>query len=524
MSNIGIIGIIPIFVNAGAAVLPTVMAAMASVAMVVLKPRELAGLLRRRSVRIGILAVVVVIGLGIATWRLVSAPKPHTTQHGSIATTTRYDWAKVAKEVIAQQQIRQKSVATAAAPPDQSTPAISTIERTASALPPVKLAALWSYNPEDTMFLGVPAIFEDRIFVAGSQADLGGYTGLLACLDRETGRLLWQVTETAGEPLRPFFSSPAVTQDGKYLVIGQGLHEDRDCSLLCFDTAAGKLRWAVKTPLHIESSPTIFGDIAVVGAGAVEGRNGKPVGDPGYCLAVRISDGKELWRQPVNDPESSPAIDENGVVYIGSGFNGNAVVALRSESDEELHTKGLERLVWRTAVAQPIPGPITLVGNMVIAGGGNSDLVHSNRDARGLVVAMNRATGAILWQTEFDDAVLGRIGYQGRMLVCPVRTGEVTALNIKDGSTLWKTPISGNAPVLGGCAIAGSRVYAVSSDGYLAILDAEDGHVLEKIYLNDQGKPGMGLTLSTPCIVGERILVGSETGGLKCLGGSGWPQ
>jgi outer membrane protein assembly factor BamB len=106
----------------------------------------------------------------------------------------------------------------------------------------------------------------------------------LACLDGETGKPLWQTTEVKGEgpqtqnsvfgnpaPLRPFFSSPAVTQDGKYLVIGQGLHEDRDCSLLCFDASTGQLRWAVKTPLHIESSPAIAGDVAVVGAGAVEG-------------------------------------------------------------------------------------------------------------------------------------------------------------------------------------------------------------------------------------------------------------
>ena len=61
---------------------------------------------------------------------------------------------------------------------------------------------------------------------------------------------------------------------------------------LCFDTASGmRLRWAVKTPLHIESSPAIFGDMAVVGAGAIEGSDGKPTGDPGFVFAVRISDG-----------------------------------------------------------------------------------------------------------------------------------------------------------------------------------------------------------------------------------------
>ena len=533
------IAVIPIFVNAGAAVLPTSVAAVASVAMVVFKPRELVHLLGRPPVALGVPVGIVAIGLGITMWCLYSALTAHPAQRDGVGATFHYDWAKVAQELVAQQQVRQGTTAATAGSTGQAGPADSAIERSVVAScanqdsscsspamgpSPIKLSPLWRFCPEDTMFLGTPAVIGNRIFVAGCQTDLGGYTGLLACLDRETGKPLWQVAEIKGEPLRPFFSSPAVTEDGKYLVIGQGLHEDRDCSLLCFDAATGQLRWAAKTPLHIESSPAIFRDMAVVGAGAVEGRDGKPVGHPGYCLAVRISDGKELWRQPVNDPESSPAIDENGIVYIGSGFHGKAVIAIRSESDEQLRAENLERIAWRTSVAQPIPGPVTLAGAVVVAGGGNSDLVHSNRDARGLVAAFDRRTGAILWQAQFDDAVLGGIACGAGTLFCPVRTGEVVALALKDGRTLWRTRISGNAPVLGGCALAAARVYAASSDGYLAVLGAEDGRVLEKTYLNDQGRPGTGLTLSTPRVAGRRVVVGSETGGLCCLlesGGTG---
>jgi outer membrane protein assembly factor BamB len=527
------IAVIPIFVNAGAAVLPTIMAALVSVVMVVFRPRECVRLLGRRSVALGVSAAVIAIGLGLTIWYLAPASMAHAAQRNGAAAPIRYDWAKVAQELIAQQQVRRETTGTTAG---SAGPAASAVEQSVSGprarqdssgssiaadLLPVRLTPLWRFCPEDTMFLGAPAVARNRIFAAGCQTDLGGYTGLLVCLDRETGKPLWQVAEIKREPLRPFFSSPAVTSDGQYLVIGQGLHQDRDCSLLCFDTATGQLRWAVKTPLHIESSPAIFGDLAFVGVGAIEGRDAKPVGDPGYCLAVRISDGKELWRQPVNDPESSPAIDEEGIVYVGSGFNGNAVVAIRSESDEQLQAKNLERIAWRISVSQPIPGPIVLAGEVVVAGGGNSDLVHSNRNARGLVVALDRRTGAILWQTQFDDAVLGAIACGGDALFCPVRTGEVAALALKDGRTLWRTRISGNSPVLGGCTLAAGRVYAASSDGYLAVLDAKDGRTLQKTYLNDQAKPGTGLTLSTPRLAGRRVVVGSETGGLCCLLESG---
>ena len=147
-------------------------------------------------------------------------------------------------------------------------------------------------------------------------------------------------------------------------------------------------------------------------------------------------------------------------------------------------------------------------------------MVHSSRDARGLVVALDRKTGAIRWQTPLDDAVLGTIAFRPGTLICPSRSGEITALAASDGRVLWRVRISGKAPVLAGCAFTGRWVYAVSSDGYLAVIDFKDGKVLEKTYLNDQAKPGSGLTLSLPQVVGGRVVVGSETGGLHCLLGS----
>jgi outer membrane protein assembly factor BamB len=165
--------------------------------------------------------------------------------------------------------------------------------------------------------------------------------------------------------------------------------------------------------------------------------------------------------------------------------------------------------------------PVTLAGNVVIAAGGNGDMVHSGQNPRGLVMALDRQTGKILWQTQLDDAVLGAVACQNGMLTCPVRNGEVVALALGDGRILWRARISGNAPVLTGCAVTRDRVYAVSSDGYLAALAAGDGKALEKISLNDQSQPGTGLSLSPPQVLDNWIIVGSETGGLRCLQGTG---
>ena len=527
------LAVVPIVFNAGAAALPAIVTAIASMAAVLFKPRALAQLIRRPRIAFTVALGAAVLTLSVLGWRhargsILRAAHPEASQ------ARRIDWAKVAEDIIAQAELRQASAspaATAGSPtvtqaettsaPDPTPPAAAATFngplRTGG--PPAGLLPLWTYKPEATIFLGKPAILGKRLYVAGCQSDLGGYTGLLACLDLETGKPLWETTQVGDEPLRPFFSSPAVTADGKYVVIGQGLHQDRDCSLLCFDAATGKPRWAVKTPLHIESSPAIYGDLAVAGAGAIEGDNGKAVGDPGFVLGVRISDGKLLWKQAVNDPESSPAMDENGMVFIGSGCNGQAVVALRNGSEEDL--QNLDRVAWRTAVSYPMLAPVTLASNAVIAAGGNGDMVHSGENPHGVVVALNRQDGKTLWQTALDDAVLGSVAHQNGMLFCPVRNGEVVALSASDGHILWRTRVSGNAPVLCGCAVTSDRAYAVSNDGYLVALAIADGKPLEKVYLNDQGRPGTGLSLSAPQVVGNCIVVGSETGGLHCLQGSG---
>jgi outer membrane protein assembly factor BamB len=552
------LAVVPIVINTGAALFPTIMAFLANLAAVLFNPKALARFLRLRWMLVA--AITAFLGLIIFVGVPMLRPASVSRAAGKAGTmpADKINWTKVADEIIAQEKLHESAAAPAivadATPIATSAPAAVVVTPVPGAdtpaaagatlpaakgetaakphrnfaranseggMSPAGLTPLWSFQPEDGIFLGMPAVFGKRIYTAANQSDLGGYTGLLASLDYDTGKPIWQIAELNKQALPPFFSSPAVTPDGKYIVIGQGLHQDRNSSLLCFDAATGALHWAVKTTQHIESSPAIFGDMAVVGAGAIEGSDGKPVGDPGYVFAVRISDGKQLWKQAVNDPESSPAIDENGVVYIGSGFNGQAVVALRSASDEELAAQKLSRVVWKTPLAYPITAPVTLSGDLVIVGGGNGDMVHSERNPQGLVVALNRKTGQIVWQQKFEDAVLGSIAVDHGMMICPLRTGEVAALAVADGMVLWRSHVSGSAPVLVGGALTQERAYVVSSDGHLVSFAASTGKLLEKIYLNDQQKAGTGLSLSAPQIIGNRVIVGSETGGLRVLIGTG---
>jgi len=516
------IAVVPIFVNAGAAILPVVMGAAASVISLLLRPRHLLRACRRHPIT----TCLLILGVTAAWWGTRWALSRSPGVRAEPAKAPKTDWPQVALDILRREETGALVPVPASGPYKPPVSAIvlgRDFSRRAcdGSAAPLGLKLLWRHKGDDCMFLSSPAVSAGRVYAGSCLVDVTGNYGAVVCLDAHSGKVIWQTSGVGEQPFKGLFSSPAMTRDGKYLVVGQGLHDDRDCSLICLEAESGKVRWQVQTPLHIESSPAIHGDMAVAGAGAIEGPDRIPTSHGGFVLAVRISDGAELWRYDLADPESSPAIGEDGIVYIGSGFNGCAVVALRSQGDAELRERGLERLVWRASCPYPVTGAVTLAGERVLVGAGNGDYVYGDPNPAGVVLALDRRSGKVLWQSRMSDAVLGHVAVASGLAICPVRDGQVVALDLSDGRPIWSRQVSGKAPVLAGCALAGSAVYAVSRDGYLAVLDARSGKVLERYSLNDEARPGqMGLCLSSPTVWMGRLFVGSETGGLQCWAGT----
>jgi outer membrane protein assembly factor BamB len=528
------LAVVPVFVNAGAAVLPAIMAGLTSVVALFLKPKELIRVCRQKPY----IPVAVVAGgallYGVYAWLDRPAAPAQRTRTETVGT----DWVKVALDLIkAEQRAGTTPLAVPALQSASTTSPTGLYFRGGAQRSghlggpsPVGLTPIWEYAEPDTMYCASPLVAGDVVYGASVYLDPPGSFGTVFCLDAATGKPRW-VADRKGagrnDDFKGFFSSPALSADGQSVLIGQGLHMDTDSELVCLDARTGRVRWLIKTPLHIEGSPAVAGDIVVAGAGAVEvGDDHKPKGDPnkagnpGFVLGVRISDGRELWRVQVNDPESSPVIAD-GVAYIGSGMNGNAVVALRIAPDEELRDQGQSRQVWKVPTPYPATGPVSIGEDLVLIGCGKGDFVVQAKDPEGVVLALDRQTGAVRWRTPMPDVVLGAIAVRDGKAIVPVRNGEVVALDLRaNGAVLWRARVHESSPVLAAPALTGPYVYAVSQDGYLAVLDAADGRLLETVYLNAPNKPGeMGLSTSAPLIVGGRLYVGSETGGLRAFAG-----
>jgi len=239
------------------------------------------------------------------------------------------------------------------------------------------------------------------------------------------------------------------------------------------------------------------------------------------------------------------ALERDGTLYIGSGLplekkpgTGAAVYALRTETDAQLHAKGLDRVVWKTSAPYGMVSPVTLADDLVIIGGGRNYWGFAvldgqyGRPLEGVVMALDRKTGKILWKLKTKDSIWAPIAVQGGKAICSVggqkeysmtdrQRAELLALDVQSGRVLWRRTIGQGIPVLGGTVFTGDRVYALAADETLSILDADSGRIVKQPQLASSGTPVTeDMCPAGPLLVKGRLYVATQTGGLRCFGGT----
>ncbi len=226
--------IIPILVQSGTSVLPALFAGAGTFVVTLFRPfRSARGLLWKPSfiLTCAMVTILIFVGPGI-----IRATRPHSRD--------RTDWAQVAINIIRRDQLPK------VAPANDNGP--------------IHLRPLWEYTLPEASFLSTPVFKDNRLYGASCVVDVGATFGSVFCLDATTGQPIWQVEKIGNENLKGIVSSPAVTTDGKYVLIGEGLHFDQACHLICLDARTGELHWKVDVPQnHVESSPALSNEFVV---------------------------------------------------------------------------------------------------------------------------------------------------------------------------------------------------------------------------------------------------------------------
>src|SRR5690606_36739689 len=134
-------------------------------------------------------------------------------------------------------------------------------------------------------------------------------------------------------------------------------------------------------------------------------------------------------------------------------------------------------------------------------------------DAEGLVVAMDRLTGKVLWKSELDSAVSGGVSAGYGLVLLGTLKGDVIALDSSTGEEKWRAKVP--SEVLAAPVSNGDVVVVQTQDDRVVAFDAYSGN--QRWIFNNT--PAV-LTLrgtGAPLVTNRFVVVGLSSGGVLDL-------
>jgi outer membrane protein assembly factor BamB len=336
-----------------------------------------------------------------------------------------------------------------------------------------------------------PIIWGDKIFVTSAVPESGesalkvGLYGDIApvkdegaqkfnvyCIDRKSGKILWERTAASGIPKikrhpKSTHASPTPATDGKRLIVSFGSE-----GLFAYDLN-GKLLWQKDFGIldsgfymvpdaqwGFASSPVIYDGVVVIQA---------DVQKNSFLAAFDVATGKELWRTARTDVPTfgTPAV----VPYTANGANGLQVVVNGWHHIGGYDFKtGKELWMLKGGGDIPVPTPVYADGVVVItnAHGQGRPIYAIKTDATGDItgsktaLAWSQNNAGNYMQTPLLDNGLGYFCFDN---------GILTVYQLSTGEKLYQQRLGGGTSGFSSSAVAGKdRLYITNEDGHTYVL------------------------------------------------------
>jgi len=301
-----------------------------------------------------------------------------------------------------------------------------------------------------------PQVADGRVYLASAYgSDPGG--GVLMALSAATGRLLWRFNTVLGQEKGVkalgvgsggAWETPLVGSDGSvtfgignpYQSIGSAIaHPSRQLytdSEVNLDAATGKLRW------YYQAVPDDFADHDLQASPISVSLGAVPViitgGKMGYVYALNAQSGALLWKTPVGEH---------------NGHDNDSLLALshqiRIEYPYTVEPGSLGGILSNMAVADgsvyvaTIDLPITFTGPNVVDGD------KATGTKAGEVEALSLATGTVEWDTKVPSLPLGAATVSNDLVFTTLYSGALIALNRGTGAIVYqhRLPAATNSPI-----------------------------------------------------------------------------
>lgn len=207
--------------------------------------------------------------------------------------------------------------------------------------------------------------------------------------------------------------------------------------------------------------------------------------------AISAADGRVLWRTGLTPLGERGAEGFGGGVSVGSG----AVVVTTGFGEVARLDPGNGGIFWRTQLAGAARAAPTVAGSRAI--------VVTRGD---LAYGVDLETGGIDWQLEGIGEGAGLIGgssaaVRGPVAVLPFQSGELRAVLVRSGLTVWTAAVTGGrrdiaratiSDISGDPVIDNDVVYAANQAGRLVALDRRSGN---RIWTQQDGAYGPALSV-----------------------------
>ena len=384
---------------------------------------------------------------------------------------------------------------------------------------------LWK-TPIPGLALSSPVIWGDKIFVttavpaSGSAAlkvglygdikpvdDEGPHAFKLYCINRKTGKIMWERTAHEGTPKikrhpKSSHANPTPATDGKNLIVffgSEGLYNyDLD----------GKLRWKKDLGLldagffmvpgaqwGFSSSPVLHNGVLIIQA---------DVQKDSFLAAFDAASGKEIWRTPRADVPTfgTPAV----VPYTGQGGSGQQVVVNGWKVIAGYDFKTGKEL-WRMKGGGdiPVPTPVFDSGLVVItnAHGPGRPIYAIRTNAAG---DLNENKSALAWtQDRAGNYMQTPLLHDGLAYFC-FDNGVLTVYQLATGEKLYQQRLGGGSSGFSSSPVAaGGNLYITDENGRTLVLAL--GKEYRQIAANELGETVM----ATPAIAdGVLFIRGSK--------------
>lgn len=348
-----------------------------------------------------------------------------------------------------------------------------------------------------------PVVAEDRIYVTTGT----GEHNVLMALAADSGETLWNVElgeDRGGKHKKGSGSNPSPTTDGQYVYAYY-----RSGDLACVDSS-GKVLWHRNIQekfgedtlwWDLGSSPVLTEEAVVVAVMQT---------GPSYLVAFDKKSGEQLWKvdRMVDAPEESA---QSYTSPLTTTVNDQKLIAILGADHLTLHDAKTGKELARLGGFNPqgerffrsIASPV-IDGNVIVcpyARGSSLTAV----DMAKLLDGAGRE--AILWQHEDLGAdVPTPAARDGRLYLCGDK-GNVRALDVQTGETLWETDLPKNRNQFSSSPlVTAEHLYLTREDGQVFVVALPHGAGEPKLVAeNGLGDDGQYTVASPVPIEGDLL-------------------